>query len=190
MLTIGTSTVRRHWFVDPTRARNNRLLALQHFDADLRKLREAVLHAHDSKKFELGIAALLYLHGFTPAIQVETDAPDLLVSTPIGRLAVVECTIRIADVASKIGKLVDRRGALSKAIAESGHAPQILAVLICRLPRDQIAAHQADLQSQKVVLVSGDELISAIANVRNPRDPDELYEQAQTTAGVAGTLPQ
>ena len=190
MLTIGASTVRRHWFVDPTKARNNRLLALRHFDADLRKIKEAIFEAHDSKKFEAGIAALFYLHGFAPVIQVETDAPDLVVSTPVGRLAVVECTTRIADVASKVGKLVDRRGALSKAFASSGHAAQILAVLICRLPRDQIAAHQAELQSQKVVLISGDELVRAFADVRNPVDPDQVFEQAQATLGVGGGVPQ
>jgi hypothetical protein len=190
MLMIGASTVRRHWFVDPAKARNSRLLALQQFDADLRMIKEAVFETQDSKRFEMGIAALLYLHGFAPVIQLETDAPDLVVSTPAGRLAIVECTTRIADVASKLGKLVDRRGALSKAMGGSGHAATILAVLICRLPRDQIAAQRTALQSQNVALVSRDELSYALTGVRNPADADWLFDQVQDKVRAANVAQQ
>jgi hypothetical protein len=190
MLMIGTSTVRRHWFVDPSKARNNRLLALQHFDADLRMIRNAIIDSHDSKKFEQGVAALLYLHGFASVIPLETDAPDLVVSTPGGRMAVIECTTRITDVASKLGKLVDRRGALSKAIDASGRAAQILAVLICRLPRDQIAAHDDELRSHNVILFSRESLLHALNGVRNPEDPDKVFEDAQATLGAVGVVQQ
>lgn len=43
MLMIGDHTVRRQWFLDPSKARNNRLVAMQHFDKELRMVREAVL---------------------------------------------------------------------------------------------------------------------------------------------------
>ncbi|MFN0315846.1 MAG: hypothetical protein ACKVQA_12510, partial [Burkholderiales bacterium] len=140
MLLIEDSTVRRQWFIDPAKARNNRLLAVQHFDKDLRMIKQAVLDSSDSAKFEHGVAALLFVLGFTPSVQLETDAPDLIVTTPGGKLAIVECTTRISDFAAKVGRLVDRRGALSKQLSASGHPAEVAAVLICRLPRDQIAA--------------------------------------------------
>lgn len=114
MLMIQSSTVRRQWLSDPTKARNHRLIAVQSFDKDLKMTRQAVLESPDSGRFENGIAALLFLLGFSPSVQIETDSPDLVVATPSGRLALVECTMRIADFSAKLGKLVDRRGALTR----------------------------------------------------------------------------
>lgn len=190
MLMIGMSIVRRHWFLDPAKARNNRLLAFQHFDVDLRMIRNAVFESQDSMKFEQGIAALLYLHGFSPAIQIETNAPDLIVSTPGGRMAVVECTTRVADISTKLGKLVDRRGALAKAIGAAGHSAQILAVLVCRLPRDQIAAHEANLRTHKVLLIAGENLQQVLDSVRHPGDPDQVFDQSQLRLGTVEVASQ
>lgn len=178
MLMVGAATVRRQWLIDPTKARNNRFLAVQHFDADLRKIREAVLESPESRKFEHGVASLLFVLGFSPVVQIETDSPDLIVSTPGGRLIIVECTLRIADVAEKVGKLVDRRGSLEKALAKSGHSSPVLAALVCRLPRDQIAAQDENIKAQKVLLLSNDDLISSLNRVRHPVDPDQLFQTA------------
>ncbi len=97
-LMISDSTVRRQWFIDRSRARNNRFLAVQHFDRDLRMARSALLESPDASKFESGVALLLFLLGFTPALQIETNAPDLVVTTPGGRMALIECTTRVADL--------------------------------------------------------------------------------------------
>lgn len=176
VLSIGDSMVRRQWFIDPTKARNNRLLAIQHFDKDLKMVRQAVLESHESWRFESGVAALLFLHGFTPAVQLETDAPDLVVATPLGRLAIVECTTRVADFAAKLGKLIDRRGALTKALSASGHPAQIIAVLVCRQPMDQIATQIDDLRRHGVILLAGEQLSAGFDRVRFPSDPDHLLD--------------
>lgn len=178
MLQIEDSTVRRQWFTDATKARNNRFVAVQHFDKDLRMIRQAVLDSSDSTKFEHGVAALLFLLGFTPSVQLEKDAPDLIVTTPGGKLAIVECTTRISDFASKVGKLVDRRGALSKQLSASGHPGQVAAVLICRLPRDQIAAQAVELRTHNIVLLAGDDLLRGFDSVRIHSDPDNMLETA------------
>jgi len=178
VLLIGGAMVRRHWFIDPTKARNNRLLAAQHFDRDLRMIRSAVFESTDSARFETGIAALLFLLGFTPSVQLETDAPDLIVTTPAGRLALVECTTRVADFGIKLGKLVDRRGALVNALASSGHPAEIAAVLVCRLPKSQIAAKMEELRTHRVVLLTGDDLASFFDGLRFPSDPDRILGNA------------
>lgn len=178
MLLIEEATVRRQWFIDPAKARNNRLLAVQHFDNDLRVVRSAVLEGMDSSKFEHGVAVLLFLLGFSPCVQLETNAPDLIVSTPEGKLVLVECTTRIADFPAKVGKPVDRRGALSKYLVESGHPTNPLALLVCRLPRDRISALAADLAAHNVVLLTQEHLLAAFDRVRLPNDPDRQLETA------------
>lgn len=178
MLMIEGSTVRRQWFIDPAKARNNRYLAVQHFDRDLRMVRHAVLESADSVKFEHGVAALLFLLGFTPSVQLETDAPDLIVTTPGGKLTLVECTIRTSDIAAKIGKLVDRRGGLSKYLAASGHPAEVNAVLVCRLPLDQLPAQATEASRNKVILLTNENLLAAFDRVRLPEDPDEVLAGA------------
>lgn len=178
VLMIKSTPVRRQWFIDATKARNNRLLAIQHFDKDLRMVRHALLESADSLKFEQGVAALLFLLGFTPVIPIETDSPDIVVTTPGGKLIVVECTTRIADFASKLGKLVDRRGALSKSLAGSGHPASVSAVLVCRLPRDQIAAQVDQLAAHNALLATREDIESGLEKTRYPSDPDQMLDKA------------
>lgn len=189
MLMIEGSTVRRQWFIDPAKARNNRYLAVQHFDKELRMIRQAVLDSSDSVKFEHGVAALLFLLGFTPSVQLETDAPDLVVTTPGGKLALVECTIRTSDIAAKIGRLVDRRGSLSKYLVASGHPAEVNAVLVCRLPLDQLPAQVTEASRNKVTLLTNENLLAAFDQVRLPEDPDEVLAGAMARlASQAGPL--
>ncbi|WP_418129289.1 hypothetical protein [Variovorax sp. 278MFTsu5.1] len=177
MLMIGGAIVRRHWFIDPAKARNGRLLTMQHFDKDLRMIRAAVFEATESARFERGVAALLFLLGFTAAIPLETDSPDIVVTTPGGRVVLVECTIRIADFASKVGKLVDRRGSVVRALTESGHPNPVLAALVCRVPRGQIAI-QDQVLGHGLLLITNEDLVTAFERVRTPSDPDTLLQDA------------
>lgn len=178
MLSIGRSTVRRQWLLDRAKARNNRLLAVQHFDRDLKMIRNAVLESNDSAKFENGCAALLFLLGFTPVVQLETDSPDIVLSTPAGRMAVVECTTRVADFSAKLGKLVDRRMSLSKMLTIGTTPSTIAAVLVCRMPKDQISVSDEELKRLKVILITSEDLNQAFDRARFPIDPDRILETA------------
>jgi hypothetical protein len=51
-------------------------------------------------------------------------------------------------------------------------------VLVCRVPREQIAVQAEDLRSANVVLLSGESLSNAFDSVRFPGDPDALLDQA------------
>ena len=182
MLTIENATVRRQWFQDPTRARNRRYFAVQHFDRDLKMIRGAVFDSPDASRFEQGVSALLFMLGFSAAVHVETDAPDIVVNTPGGRLVVVECTTKISDFHLKAGKLIDRRATLSKALQASGHISDVMAVLVCRVPKDHISKnHAQDAAAQGVYLIANEELSDAFDRVKFPQDPDALITQAQAT---------
>lgn len=184
VLMIGDTVVRRQWFIDSARARNNRYFAMQHFDKDLRMLRKAVLEGN-GRELEAGVAALLFMLGFAASPPAETDAPDLIVTTPLGRLVLVECTAKLSDVMAKLGKLVQRRGALSESLNKAGHVGDVTAVLVCRVPRAQIAVQIEDLRAANVLLVTGESLSSALETVRFPSDPDVLLDQAVKAAAAA-----
>jgi len=177
MITLGRHTIRRQWFNDPNKALNTRYIATQCFDKELKYLRQTLLESTDSERFEKAVASLLYLLGFSAAIQVETQAPDILVSTPTGKLAVIECTIKISDFQSKVGKLVDRRNALLESLTV-GNVHRIDAFLVCRLPRARIAADEPLLIKHQVTLLSAEDLANALNSLRTPTSPDELLDRA------------
>lgn len=180
MLLIGKTLVRRQWFLDYTKARNHRLVAIQTFDKKLKRIRDAVLESTNSSKFEDGISALLFILGFIPCKQLETDSPDIIVQTPGGRLVLVECTTRVADFSSKLGKLVDRRGALVREMQLSGRSNTISIALICRQPRDQIVVKDEDLILQKALLITLEQLSITFSQLRNHSDPDQLLIKAES----------
>ncbi|WGG52807.1 hypothetical protein [Rugamonas sp. DEMB1] len=176
ILMLGQDTVRRNWFIDPYKARNSRLLATGLFDNDLRRLKKAIFETSDSREFEKGIGSLSFLLGLTPALQVESDAPDLIITTPNGRIALVECTLRIADFQTKLGKLVDRSRALSKFLASSNHNARVYSILICALPKDQITFDYLELQARKVTLITKEDLLNAFEKMRFPIEPDSFFD--------------
>lgn len=178
LLLVNGNTVRRHWLPDANKARNNRQIPVQYFDKELKMARKAVFDLSDSDKFESGVALLLFMLGFTPAVQIETDSPDLIVYTPGGKLILVECTMRISDFSSKVGKLVDRRGGLEKSITESAHHSEIYGALICRSPKDQIATSGINLRENKIILLTKEDLEQGFNLIRNGVDPDRLVENA------------
>ncbi len=181
MLLIGAETVRRHWFLDPSKAPNLRYAAVQQFDADLRMIRRGLLDDADPKRFEIAISALLFLLGFSPSVQLETDSPDLIVATPLGRLVVVECTTRVADVASKVGKLVDRREALQRKLRADNAGAEVSAALVCRVPRDQIAAQSDNLKAVRIILVSAEDITAGLDRAWATNNPDDILDQALRT---------
>ena len=178
MLTVGGRTIRRQWFTDSSKAINARYVATQLFDKDLKQLRQVLLAPSDSVRFEQGISSLLYLLGFSNAIQVETQAPDILVTSPNGKVAIVECTIRIADFQTKLGKLVDRRNALMALLNATGHNLHVDAFLVCGLPKSQIAIENRQLASHKITLLSKEDISNAFLHLRIPSNPDEMLDKA------------
>lgn len=188
ILMLEQQMIRRQWLFDSLKARNNRLIATQHFDAGLKMTRNAIFESQDSSRFENGIASLLFLLGFTPAVQVETDAPDIIVTTPSGRIVIVECTLKTTDFPNKVGKLVDRRGSLNRTLKAASHALEVTAVLVCRSPIDQITAHTEILKQNHVLLVSNEDLVAAFQRLRLPSDPDLLLSEALKKIALTGDL--
>jgi hypothetical protein len=177
MLVVGKHTVRRQWFVDSAKAPNLRYVAMNTFDKDLRRLKSALFDTDQSRQFEQAVAGLVFMLGFIPASPNESDAPDLIVVTPSGRLVLVECTFKTSEIESKLGKLVDRRETLKKAIGSSSHLTDPVAVLVCRAPRANIV-HSDAAKNYEVLLLTGEDISTGLERTHLRNDPDQLIAQA------------
>lgn len=179
ILSFAGKTIRRQWFSDPVRARNSRTFASRHFDFELRQVRKSLLEGTDSAKFELAVSSLLFMLGFASAPQLETDAPDIIATTPGGQLILIECTLRTADFTMKVGKLVDRRNSLQEQFDREKHFARVHAVLICRMRREQIVYDENNLKRLGIRLVTLTELESALQKINNPDDPDSYFPSGE-----------
>lgn len=175
IVSFAGKTIRRQWFSDPVRARNSRTFASRHFDLELRQLRKSLLEGTDSNRFESAVCSLLFLLGFAPAPQLEADAPDVIATTPGGQVILIECTLRTADFATKVGKLVDRRNGLQERFDRERHFARLHAVLICRARREQLVYDENSLKKLGIRLVTLKELETALQMVNQPADPDSYF---------------
>jgi hypothetical protein len=182
MLSLGGYTIRRQVLVDKSRARTLKLAAVMALDPGLDQLTTALRSTsrdRDAARFEKAVATLLFLYGFIPTPHVDTDGPDLLVSTPGGRLAIVECTLKVSDFYGKVSKLAGRRSRILAELAAKGHAADVHAVLVCASPRsDIVGIDNIELAKQNVTLITGENLQRAIDEVQSSHDPDELLIRA------------
>lgn len=179
ILMLKQSLVRRNWFEDPARAVNYRLIAVQSFDKDLKDLKQGLSpEGNESRKFEKAVALLMYILGFTQAQPLGTESPDIIAATPRGRIIVVECTVKISDAHSKIGKLVQRRGAVLEALRVGGHATrEVIAILVCALTKDQIpTVDSKEWYENRILLVTKPDLEELLLRAKGMIDPDELLD--------------
>lgn len=180
VLMLKKSLVRRHWFEDPARAVNYRLITAQSFDKDLKDLKQALSpDGNESRKFEKAVSSLMYILGFTQTQPLGTDGPDIIASTPRGRIILVECTLKISDAHTKIGKLVQRRGAVQEALRVGGHSTrEVIAILVCALTKDQIpAVENKEWYENKILLVTKPDLEELLLRAKSILDPDELLDE-------------
>lgn len=188
MVSYAGQLVRRQWFIDPDKATNRRLLVLQAFDKDLKQLKQGLLETTDAARFERAVIGLLFLLGFNSSPVLETQAPDVVVFTPAGSIAIVECTTKIADFGSKIGKLVDRRNALMSQLEASGNSTRVLSVLISSQPKAQVAAEAERLSALQVVLLTREDIIGGLERVRIPENPESVFENAVRRFATSANL--
>lgn len=176
MISLAGRTIRRHWFIDPVKARNSRAFATRCFDKDLRQLRRSLFETQDSAKFESAMCSLLFMLGLSPAVQLETDAPDIIATTPGGQMILIECTLRTADFASKLGKLVDRRNSMSEQLEKAKHHLKLHAILVCRVPRAQLVIDDEQLSKHRIRLMTVSDIESLLNMVNLSNDPDAFFE--------------
>lgn len=174
ILMAGSNTVRRQFFDDLLKVPNRRLPIFSSYDNDLKMLKRALNGDFDSNGFETAVNSLAYLMGFSGSVINENDAPDIILSSPNENLVLVECTTRVKDFATKLGKLVDRKNALITLLKSTGDSRKVYSYLVCALPRNQIAHEEKDLAKHKVVLLTKESIDVLLSELKFPKDLEQL----------------
>lgn len=177
LLTYFGRTVARQWFWDLAKSPSARYHAMAQFDPELKGLRNALFTGTDSREFEKAVGCVAYLTGLSAALPLQTKTPDIVASTPRGRQLVIECAVAISDFSTKLGKLVDRCNALKKGLTEAHITTEVIGVLVCRLPMDQIAKNDAELKKHRILLVTGEALESALRDAWRINDVDQIIDK-------------
>ncbi len=175
------------WVGDPATFPNALRMAHNAFDPDLEVLKRYLSEPktskdRDARDFEIGIANLLFMLGFSvdPLFgKPLEDGPDLIATTREGHIALVECTTSaVIDNNGKLGKLVDRAEKLRADLKNAAHEHlRVLPIIVTPRPRTAVA----DVESAKrigVVVVAKEALETAIGSTIVPQDPDALFLRA------------
>jgi hypothetical protein len=175
LLSLDGKTVRRHHVTDISRSVNARFQAYKALESD-KKLQDALNTPRSSKEFEKAITTIFHLLGFSAANFFETEAPDVILSSPKGRVLLVECTMQTHDIRTKAGKLHHRRQVVQdKLKAEFPWIP-VIAILVCNLERDKITEDDF-LQTNNIILYCKEDIQSALAYLPVPYDPDLVIDE-------------
>jgi hypothetical protein len=189
ILKVGNLIARRQSFAHPSKASNTRYLAMEKCDNDLEKLKEFLFTpAKQSRLFEAAVAALLFLRGFNPALSMDTNSADIVVTTPAGRWLVVECSTSLDDARKKAGKLFRRREEIHEALKNSHHSPEVVACLVCVLPSQQIARPGDSLRTSQIQLWSKEDLEREWSQVRHLGDADKMLAEIAKSLSDAAKL--
>lgn len=181
ILMAGYNTVRRQFFDDILKVPNRRLSAFSNFDNELKTLKRALNGDFDSNGFETAINSLAYLLGFSGTVMNESNAPDIILTSPNENLVIIECTTRMADFVTKLGKLVDRKNSLINLLQTTGDSRKVYSYLVCGLPKNQIAHDEKYFARHKVTLLTKESLDELLNQLKFPRDLEELLSDDERT---------
>lgn len=180
MLSASGHSISRYFVIDKNKSLNPRLTNYTKYDCDLKVLREKLFCApKDSRHLETGVASLAYLLGFTTFKPPLDDAPDLVIETKQGRVAIIECTTRVTDIRVKAGKLVHRKYLLKDASRMSNFTGEILTILVVNIPKEQIVDETLYLTQNEVLLMTKEDLESLLNQLEVPSDTDQKFNEAR-----------
>lgn len=174
------------WITDPEKRLNPRLSIHQIFDEDLELLRGMLLKPDIDKPyaFENAVSTLLNLLGFAvsnygriPKLQ---KGPDIIATSPIGHIAVIECTVGLLDANGKLAKLVQRTKLIRDKLNETGYRfLQLQPVIVTSMSREEVAADLETAAKHGIAVVCKENIEEMLKQVNLPPNADRLFESAK-----------
>ncbi len=189
------------WFSDPDHSQNPRRAAYEATDKGLENLLSLVRNGgKQARDFEAAVACLLWMLGFNTVhlggIPRMSDAADVLVATPQGHFAVVECTVGVLKAEHKLTHLVDRTAAVRHQLAQSNFPNlRVLPVIVTTKTREEVQADLDQARQLGIYVVTQDEIPQLIDQTLQVNDADFIFTEAQkslqepTSAIVEPELP-
>lgn len=181
------------WVADPALSQNPRRAALEEFDDKLAVLRDFLFEEKKQRKeardFEIGIAWLLWMLGFSVAHSGATsrtsDATDILATTPGGHMALVECTTGHIKAETKLAKLVERAQTMRRRLDASGNRHiRLLPVIVTALGRDEVKADLDQAQQLGVAVVAREDLRDALSRTIMLQNADLIFSEAEDSCSL------
>lgn len=179
------------WIGDPSLFQNSRRAAFEEFDPNQVVMRDFLFESRrvrkDARDFEVGVAWLLWMLGFSVvhagATSRTSDAADILATTVAGHTVIVECTVGHLKTDSKLSKLVERSKTIRKRLNDSGNSHlKVLPVIVTALSRDEVKADLDQARGLGVAVVTKEDLLSAIDQTFVQRNAEEIFTQVEATA--------
>lgn len=188
----GYAGVAQHqaWLADPTTFQNPRRAALEDSDEKLEILRDYLFEEQQPRKnsrdFECGVALLLWLLGFNTAhiggTQRMSDAADLIATTPLGNIFIVECTTGLLKAENKLAKLVERTARIKRRLISSGNGfLKVLPVIVTAKETAEIQAEMEQALKINVLVVTKETLRELLSRTITSPNAETLFEQGLQT---------
>lgn len=173
------------WFNDPQHSQNPRRAAFAKIDPGLTTL-ESFLgeQSKQARDLEFAVSWLLWMLGFSPAHlganQKMSDAADILVATPQGHFAVVECTTGVLKSGHKLSLLAERAESLREALrlSNSQHL-RVLPVMVTTRGQEEVRAELDDARKAGIVVITRDDLPDLVARTLLMPNAEEAYTEAE-----------
>jgi hypothetical protein len=179
-----------YFFGDLTSFQNSRRAAYEAFDPKLETMMDIVAKAQgkgiESRDFEAAMSWLFWMLGFAPGYiggaRRMSDAPDFVVSTPGGNIAIVECTTGMLKEERKLHILHERTELVRNNLgASSTRGVRVLPVMITAKSRSAITPDLEHAERLGVHVIAREDLDQLIPQSLFPQNADQLFEQAEQT---------
>lgn len=189
----------RFWVTDPSHSQNHRRAAFEALGAGVKAISELIAETQTdrgtARRFETAIDWLLWLLGFSPAhlgdIASMQDAPDLIVATPTGHIAAVECTTGMVKH-DKLLNLRARALAIRQRLdASSLGAFRVLPVLICARPHAEVDPERDVAAGMGICILDRDDLTNLLDRTALAPDADAFFAEAEAAVAqrtAAGSI--
>lgn len=173
------------WFInDPQKQTNPRYSIHSLFDVSHDILQQFLLQAgYNSENFEDGVALLLNILGFSifhyGQIPKLKDGPDIIAFTPMGNIAVIECTIGLLDKEDKLAKLIQRTVLIKDELKNAGLGHfSIQPIIVSKLSRAEVTGHLEEAGKHSIAVVCKEELEELFRRASFYSNPDGLFQEA------------
>lgn len=186
---IYSKVAQTHWFItDPTTSQNSRRVVVETFDPGLAILTEFMGRSrgksYDARDLEVAVAWMFWMLGFSTVQLGSTartqDFSDVVLVTPQGHLAIVECTIGLLKAGDKLAKLVARYVMLRDRLDKSNNRHlKLLPIMVSPLPRAELQADLEQAERLGVLVLAREQLDQIVPRTVIGNNPDELFQEAE-----------
>ena len=180
-----------HWWVaDPSTAQNSRRTVYETFDNELVVLKDFLTKAQgrgrNARDLEAGVSWLFWLLGFSIAQLGNTertqDAADVIVVSPSGQYAIIECTTGLLRSDNKMPLLIARTEAVRRRlIAANQRHLKVLPVMVTSRTREEVRADIEQAEKLGVLVLTQEWLEQAATRTLIAPNADELFAEAEKT---------